>query len=186
MLRPWNTLSRKTAYEPNRFLRVETHRVGLPDGRVIEDWAWITVPEYAVILARTGAGKFLCFRQVKYAVPEPSLAPPGGYLEPGEAPLAAAQRELQEETGFVSDEWHPLGSYVVDSNRGAGKAHLFLALNAREVGGKTSDDMEEQELLHLTRNDLEQALDQGKIPVLGFAALLGIGLRRLDQLKSAS
>ncbi len=180
-MKPWKTLSRKTAFAPNPFLKVELHSVELPNGRVIDDWTWIEVPEYANILARTPRGTFLCFRQIKYAVPVPSLAPPGGYLEPGEDPLAAAKRELQEETGFVSDEWHPLGSYVVDSNRGAGKAHLFLALNARDVGGKLDDDLEEQELLHLTREDLEQALDQGKIPVLGFATLIGLGFRRLDQ-----
>jgi len=182
-MKPWKTLSRKTVYEPNRFLSVEMHAVELPDGRVIEDWAWVKVPEYAIILARTTEGKFLCFRQVKYAVPVPSLAPPGGFLEPGEDPLAAAKRELQEETGFVSDDWHSLGAYIPDSNRGAGKAHLFLALHAREVGGIIAGDLEEQELHHLTRADLEQTLDQGKVPVLGFAALLGIGLRRLDQIK---
>jgi ADP-ribose pyrophosphatase len=180
-MKPLKTQSRTTVYEPNRFLCVEMHSIELPDGRVIEDWAWVKVPEYATILARTTEGKFLCFRQVKYAIPVPHLAPPGGLLDPGEDPLAAAKRELQEETGFVSDEWHALGSYVVDSNRGCGKAHLFLALKAREVGGKTDGDLEEQELLHITREDLELAMDKGEIPVLNFAALLGIGLRRLDQ-----
>lgn len=181
-MKPWKTLSRETVFAPNKFLSVELHSVELPDGRVIDDWTWVKLPEYAVILARTTEVKFLCFRQVKYAIPEPGLSPPGGFLEPAEEPLAGARRELQEETGFISDEWHALGSYVVDSNRGAGKAHLFLALQAREVGGKTDDDLEEQELLQLTRADLEQALDSGKIPFLGFAALLGVGLRRLDQL----
>jgi ADP-ribose pyrophosphatase len=181
-MQPWKTLSRRTVYEPNKFICVEMHTVELPDGKVIDDWAWVKVPEYAIILARTTAGKFLCFRQVKYAIPEPHFAPPGGFLDPGEDPLTAAKRELQEETGYVSEDWHALGSYIADSNRGAGKAHLFLALNAHEVGGMTDGDLEEQELLLLTRDDLEQTLDQGKVPVLGFAALLGIGLRRLDRL----
>ena len=181
-MKPWKTLSRQTVFNPNRFLAVEVHSVELPNGRVIPDWTWIKVPEYANILARTAEGKFLCFRQVKYAVPGPCLAPPGGYLEPGEDPLAAAKRELEEETGFVSNDWHPLGPYIVDSNRGAGKAHFFLALDARETGRKTADDLEEQHLLQLTRDELEQALDNGQIPVLGFAALLGLGLRKLDQL----
>ncbi len=74
-MKPWKTLSRKTVYEPNRFLSVERHAVELPDGRVIEDWAWIKVPEYAIILARTTEGKFLCFRQVKYAVPSQVCLP---------------------------------------------------------------------------------------------------------------
>ena len=81
-----------------------------------------------------------------------------------------------------SDHHNHLAHRVVASNRGAGKAHLFLALHAHESDGKTGGDLEEQELLMLTRENLDQALDQGKILSLGFATLLGIGLRRLDQL----
>lgn len=182
----WKTLERRPLLQSGRFLKVEGHRVQLPDGKIIDDWTWVITPDYVNILACTHAGRFLCFRQVKYAVPGPCLAPPGGYVEPGEAPLAAARRELQEETGYVSDDWHALGSYVVDSNRGVGNAHLFLALKAREAGGKIHDDLEEQHLVQLTRGELEQALDHGQIPVLGFGALLGLGLRRLDHLATGT
>ena len=37
----------------------------------------------------------------------------GGGVEPGEAPAAAARRELAEETGIVSDDLVALGSYVL-------------------------------------------------------------------------
>ena len=44
---------------------------------------------------------------------------PGGKMELVE-PLAAAKRELLEETGYESDDWVSLGSYRVDPNRGWG------------------------------------------------------------------
>ena len=183
--RPWKTLSRRTVFGINRFLTVELHAVELPDGRVIDDWAWLAMPDYAVILARTFEGDFLCFRQRKYAVQGLFLAPPGGYLEPGEAPLAAAQRELLEETGCRAATWHSLGSYVVDSNRGAGTAHLFLALDAVTVAPRSADDLEEQELLTLSREALEKAVTDGQIKVVAWAALIGLGLRKLDALAAA-
>ncbi len=123
----------------------------LPDGRVIEQWPWIITPDFINVVAVTEAGEFLCFQQVKYAVEGEALATVGGYLEPGEEPLAAARRELLEETGYEASEWIELGQYRVDANRGAGTAHFFLALHARHVADRNADDLEEQHLLLLTR-----------------------------------
>ena len=101
----WKTLSRETVLDRGKFLRVEDHTVQLPDGRIIEQWPWIITPDFINVVAVTDAGEFLCFHQVKYAVEGEALAPIGGYLEPGEEPLAAAKRELLEETGYEASEW---------------------------------------------------------------------------------
>lgn len=181
-MKPWKTLSRRVAYHVKKFLTVEHHTVALPDGRIIHDWTWLVLPEYTNILARTPDGSFLCFRQTKYAFPSPILAPPGGYLEPGEQPLAGARRELLEETGYASDIWHDLGAYVIDANRGAGKAHFFLALNAVRTADPVSDDLEEQQLTLLSRRELEDHLDRHEPSMIGWVALLGLALRKLDRL----
>jgi len=140
-MQSWKTLLRQTIFRHNKFLTVENHTVELPDGRVIADWAWLVTPDYVNIAVVTAAGQFLCFRQTKYAVGGISLAPVGGYLEPGEDPLVAAQRELREETGYAAPEWVSLGRYIVDGNRGAGTAHLFLACNACRVADPIADDL---------------------------------------------
>ena len=129
-MQPWKTISKRLLCQPNRFLKVELHELELPDGKRIADWPWLITPDYANVLARTKDERFLCFRQTKYAVEGVTLAPVGGFLEPGEEPLHAAQRELREETGYESPEWHALGCSVVDANRGAGFANLYLALDA--------------------------------------------------------
>src|SRR5687767_4783157 len=131
-MQPWQTLARRRVLQAGdgRFLRVEYHTVQLPDGRIIEEWTWLDTPSFVNVVAETTDGRFLCFRQSKYAVEGISLALPGGYLEAGEEPLAAAQRELLEETGYAADEWISHGTFVVDGNRGNGNAHLFLARGA--------------------------------------------------------
>ena len=178
-LSPWQTLSRRTVLDRGKFLIVESHTVRLPDGTVIQDWPWLLTPEYVNVVPVTAAGEFFFFRQRKYAVEGLTLAPIGGYLEPGEDPLDAARRELEEETGYTSEEWTPLGSYVVDGNRGAGKAHLFLALKARKVGEPKHDDLEEQELLSLDRRQVAESLTRGEFKVLPWAAAVALALRKV-------
>lgn len=175
-MQAWKTLSRQKLLDYNKFLSVEEHTIKLPDDQVIADWPWVITPEYINVAAVTEAGEFLCFRQTKYAVEGVTLAPVGGYLEPGEEPLVTAQRELLEETGYEAPQWHNLGSYAVDGNRGAGKAHLFLACEARQVTLPAADDLEEQILLTLSRAELEQALIAGEFKVLAWPALLGLAL----------
>lgn len=180
-MKSWKTLSKQTILQHSKYLSVENHTVELPDGRVIADWPWVVTPEYVNIAIVTNEGKFLCLRQPKYAVGGITLAPVGGYLEPGEEPLKTAQRELLEETGYEASEWISLGSYPVDGNRGAGVAHLFLARNARHVTAPDADDLEEQQLLQLSRAEVETALAKGEFKVLAWTTVMVLALWYLQQ-----
>jgi ADP-ribose pyrophosphatase len=176
----WKTHSRRVVFDQSPWLLVEWHDVELPNGRRIPDWTWIKTPDYINVVVETEVGQFLCFRQRKYGVPEPMLALVGGYLNADEAPLAAAQREMREETGYVSDEWLELGEYLVDPNRGVATGHLYLARQARRVCEIDSDDLEEQEIVMLSREELETALLQGEFKVMAWAAVVAFTLRRLQ------
>jgi len=178
---PWKTLARRTLLRHSKFLTVEDHTVELPDGRVIENWSHVILPDYACIVARDEQDRFIFFRQHKYVVEGETFAPAGGYLEPGEAPLAGAQRELLEETGCVAREWIALGAYPVDANRGCGTANFFLALAARQTVAPHADDLEEQTVVWLTRAQLENALDAGEFKELAWVAIVVLALRWLDR-----
>ncbi len=175
-MKPWRTLARSVALAHSAYLTVENHTIELPDGRTIENWPWIITPAFVNIAAIDQQGRFLCFRQTKYAVAETTLAPVGGYLEPGEDALATARRELLEETGYQAPEWTDLGEYAVDGNRGSGVAHLFLARGAQQVGNPYADDLEDQELLLLSRAELTAALADGEFKVLPWVAVMALAL----------
>lgn len=174
----WKTLARTTVFQRTKYLTIEQHTVELPNGQVIPDWEWVITPDFVNVAVMTREGTFLCFRQTKYAIAGTSLAPVGGYLEPGEDPLVTAQREVLEETGYAATEWVDLGAYPVDGNRGSGTAHLFLARGAHRVGTPVADDLEEQEMLFLSRDEVAAALEQGAFKVLPWATVMALALMR--------
>jgi ADP-ribose pyrophosphatase len=178
-MKPWKTKTRVTVLDDQPWLTVEHHTVELPDGRLLHDWPWVMTPPYINVVAVTEEGRFLCFRQVKYGIKGTTLGIVGGYIEPGEEPLVAAQRELREETGYESPDWVSLGSYLVDPNRGVATGHLFLARQARYVALPIDDDLEEQELLLLSRKEIESALNTGEIKIMAWAAAVAFALRHL-------
>ena len=183
-LRAWKTISRKTILRHSKFLTVESHSIKLPDGQIIPDWPWLIIPNAAIVLAVTDDRKFLCFRQTKYAVEGTSLAPVGGMLEPNETPLNAAKRELLEEMGYETSDWIDLGSYILDPNRGIATMYLFLALNAKQVAMPNSDDLEDQDLLFLSRNEMENALKTGEFKILAWSAVVAMSLNYLNALEN--
>lgn len=171
----WTTLSRTTILDHSKYLRVEDHRVQLPDGRVIDNWPWVITPDYVNVIAQTPNDTFVCFQQTKYATGI-TLAAVGGYIEPDEDALLAAQRELLEETGYAANEWIALGQYTVDANRGVGNGHLYLAQDAHHVAEAQADDLEEQELIVLDRTELRVALHAGRFKVLSHTATIALAL----------
>lgn len=175
-MQQWKTRKRTTLLAHSKFLTVEEHEVELPDGTIIPDWSWVVTPDYVNVVVQDENGDFLCFRQVKYGVEGESLALIGGYLETDENPLDAAKRELLEETGYSASDWDSLGAFRVDANRGAGMANLFFARNARKTGTPIVDDLEEQHLVRLSREQITQSLHAGEFKVLAWAGGVALAL----------
>ena len=100
-------ISSRAVYR-GRLLKVNEDEVSLPDGGTASR-EYVLHPGAAIILPLFDDGSVLLERQFRYPLGRHFYELPAGKLEPDEAPLDTAKRELIEETGYVAAEWRELG-----------------------------------------------------------------------------
>ncbi len=107
-------------------LKVHRDTVRLPDGTQ-GTREYIRHPGAVAIVALFDDGSVLLERQFRYPHKRDFIEVPAGKLEPGEPPLATGKRELLEETGYVAEDWTPLGVIHTAIAYTDEAIHLFLA-----------------------------------------------------------
>ena len=89
-------------------LEVHADRVRLPDGSE-GTREHIRHPGAVAIVPLFDDGSVLLERQFRYPHGRDFIEIPAGKIDPGEAHLATAKRELLEETGYAAAEWRRIG-----------------------------------------------------------------------------
>ncbi len=176
---PWEVLNTKVVYSAPPWVRLAMDQVRLPDGRVVDGYHQVALPEFVIIVAHTPDGRVIVERLYKHGVGEVTLTLPGGMREEGKDPLVCARRELLEETGYASDDWRALGQFVENGTYGCGTAHVFLARNAVRIGDPAASDLEEIEMLLMTPRDVADAVRSGRIVVLSSVAAFALATNPL-------
>jgi len=132
-------------------VRVDRVRIG---GRVVEREV-VVHPGAVAVVAITSEREVILVRQYRHPVRARLWEIPAGTLAPGEKPLAAAQRELQEETGYRAGDWVKLAEVYTTPGFCTEKMVIYLARGLSE--GENSP--EEDEDLQVARVPWEQAMD---------------------------
>jgi ADP-ribose pyrophosphatase len=176
----WRVIASRVLLDRPPWLRVVEQKVALPNGVVIDDYLLAPGRDYAMVIAVTPAHDVLLVRQYKHGIGRELLEFPAGYLDDADAdPLACAQRELLEETGYASERWTSLGAFCIDSNRGPTSAHLFLAQDAVPAAAPHLDDTEALTMTTLPLHDVPALLAGGDAPSIACAAAWALALPHL-------
>ncbi len=148
-----------------KLLKVRVDEVALEGGRrttreIVEH------PGAVAIVALRGEGEeqqVALVRQFRQAVEQFLVEIPAGTLEPGEEPLACAQRELLEETGLQARRWVHLQTFYTAPGFCTEKMWLYLAQDVQSVLESHTEDDERIEVCFYTRAQVKEMLRTGQV-----------------------
>ena len=101
-------------------------------------------------------------RQYRHAAGQYLIELPAGSRDPGEAPLAAAKRELIEETGYRAKKWTMLLRYFASPGFLGEWMQIYLARDIRE-GVATPELDEHIEIIRMPLSEAMKLVAEGKI-----------------------
>ena len=173
--KPWELLSQRPG--PSRWINVVTNTYRMPDGTKT-DWDVMVTRDSVAVVALTDAQEIVLARQYRPGPDHVLDELPGGELNDGETVLAAAIRELREETGYGGGEVTVLGHTWQGANITRRK-WAAVALNCRRIGSPALDPSEEFcETVLVPLSELRRRLQAGQFTDAwaGYAGLDHLGL----------
>ncbi|WP_013320280.1 NUDIX hydrolase [Gloeothece verrucosa] len=166
----------------NQWCQVKQDTVQLPNGQIVDDYFVNLRPEIALVFPLTPDNQIVFVRQYRHGVQEILLElPAGSFNAQQEDSLMAARRELEEETGYVSEQFIQLATLYDNPVKDNNKIHLYLALNASPLGKQHLDLTEDIELVLVPMTRVKYMIQCGEICVCGSVAAIYLAL---DFLKS--
>ncbi len=147
--------------QQGHFLQWRRDRVLLPDGKeAIREY--VVHPGAVMIIPLMPDGRLLMERQFRYPVGMTMIEFPAGKLDPNEAPMVCAQRELLEETGFSAARWaragvmHPVIGYATEI------IEIWFA-DGLTAGERHLDEGEFLDIYTASQEELDTAFRDGQL-----------------------
>ena len=135
------------------------------------DYIIMNARDWVIVIPRHD-DNFLMVKQWRHGEKALSIEFPGGVIDRGEAPEAAARRELEEETGFKAGKLTKLGSVNPNPALFSNHLHVFLAEDLISTGQQHLDEDEFINYFEMPINEVLQGMGTEQFP----HALMGTAL----------
>ena len=148
-----------------------------PNGTTFSPYYNYSRRSYVVIVASDEDGRYLCVRQYRHGIGEVTTEFVAGGIEcengreyitkadtitTREDALAAAKRELEEETGYTSDEWEHLITVPSAATMADNYAYIYRAKNCRRTHEQHTDSTEFLRVRKYSPDEIEELIAVGK------------------------
>ncbi len=158
----WKMLSSKIVFQ-DRWFKARADSCEFADGRIIEPYYVVELPDWCNTIVITANERIILVRQYRYPADQTTYELPGGVIEKGEEPMAAAKREMEEETGYTSDDISLLMKLSPNPAINNNTAYFFLARNAVPTGKTHFDPFEDMDTISFSKDEIWQMLRENKI-----------------------
>lgn len=178
-MQKWTVKKSTIVLDASPFMKVRQEECLLPNGLVIPDYNVIDEPDIVIAFVLTEDNQLVLVEQYKHGIGEVCLEVPGG-LSDGGTPLEEIQREVREETGYESEHWQVLNTYINNPTRINNRIHAFIAKDARKVTEQHLDPAEAIKVHLMSIEDVLTAVSQGRISAVHSIAIIFQALRQMD------
>lgn len=118
---------------------------------------------YSTVVPFLSEREVLVIRSYRHLVDSIQFEIPSGYIEEGESPIDAAQREFNEETGYVTNNMVFIGEYTLDYSMFEQKGFIYAAYDLVKKNKQNLGLMESIKIESLTIEELKNMLFKGQI-----------------------
>ncbi len=160
--RHWSLLNSRPVAD-HRIFRLRYDRYRVEPGGAEQDFVVLEAPDWVNVIPLTDEGQVVLIRQYRHGVQGNSLEIPGGMVDPGESPEAAALRELEEETGYVARNARLLGRMTANPAIQNNYCYTFLAQGCWRQTEPRPETFERIEVLLRPLTDIPELIRREEI-----------------------
>jgi ADP-ribose pyrophosphatase len=162
---PLQTYHREVLHQ-NPYWSYCKDRYGIEDSpagseRLEADYFYAHTLGSVIVVPVTEQGEWVVVRQDRYLMQRTIYEFPGGGVHLEQTPLAAAQQELQEETGLQAQHWQKLGEFNPCKGLTDENCTVYLAQQLSPVASGSGDPFERLQAVTCTQKQIEDWIDQG-------------------------
>ena len=134
------------------------------------DYIIMDAPDWVIVIPEK-EDSFLMVKQWRHGINALSVEFPGGVIDKGEKPEVAARRELEEETGFKTEELIKLGEVSPNPALFNNHVHVFLARKLIPTGIQHLDNDEFINYMELSKQEVMEGMGTEQFPhgIMGIA-----------------
>nr|WP_225225951.1 NUDIX hydrolase [Komarekiella delphini-convector] len=154
------------------------------DGKIVEPYYVLEYPTWVNVVALTKNQEIVLVKQYRHGLQKIVLELPSGAVEAEDlSPLAAAKRELLEETGYASDYFVETGILSPNPANHNNLTHCFLATNVEKIADLNLDDTEEIDVLLFPLEKVIELIESGILLQALHISSLFFALKKLGKLQ---